>query len=264
MSNMKIYQVDAFTDRPFSGNPAGVCILHSPADSDWMQKVAREMNLSETAFLFRENGGYNLRWFTPTVEVDLCGHATLASAHVLWQEKYLREDQEAKFYTNSGNLSAKMNGNWIDLNFSVESDTETLPPEGLFKALGVKALYVGKNRFDYIVEVESEKILRNIEPDFILLGKVLGRVIIVTSLSDTNEFDFVSRCFAPRVGVNEDPVTGSAHCCLGPYWMNRLGKSEFNAYQASARGGILKIRIEGNRIIIGGQAVTIFNGNLIA
>lgn len=264
MSDLKIYQVDAFTDRPFGGNPAGVCILHSPADADWMQKVAGEMNLSETAFLSREGDGYNLQWFTPTVEVDLCGHATLASAHILWQEKYLNEDQEAKFFTKSGILSARKNDNWIELNFPIEPDTETIPPEGLLQALEVNARYVGKNRFDYIVEVESEKIVRILEPNLTLLGKVSGRGVIVTSLSDTSEFDFVSRFFAPGAGIAEDPVTGSAHCCLGPYWMNRLGKSEFTAYQASARGGIVRVKVEGNRVIIGGQAVTVFDGNFIA
>lgn len=264
MNNLRIFQVDAFTDRLFCGNPAGVCILQSPGDSDWMQKVAREMNLSETAFLSKENDGYNLRWFTPTVEVDLCGHATLASAHILWQENYLSKHQEAKFFTKSGILTAQRSDDWINLNFPAELETKAAPPEDLLKALGVKALYIGKNRFDYIVEVESEKVVRNLKPDLILLGKLSGRGVIVTSLSDMNEFDFVSRFFAPGSGIDEDPVTGSAHCCLGPYWMNRLGKREFNAYQASARGGIVKVKIEGNRVILGGQAVTVLKGNLIA
>lgn len=264
MSNLKIYQVDSFTDKPFSGNPAGVCILPSPVDEDWMQKVAAEMNLSETAFLSKEGNGFNLRWFTPTVEVDLCGHATLASAHILWREKYLSEDQEATFFTKSGILSAKKSNDWIELNFPIESENTILPPEGLLEALGVNAKYVGMNRFDYIVEIESEKVVRSLEPDFTSLNKFTGRGVIVTSLSDTKEFDFVSRFFAPAVGIPEDPVTGSAHCCLGPYWMNRLGKSEFVAYQASARGGIVKVRVEGNRVILGGQAVTVFNANLTA
>ncbi len=264
MNNISIFQVDAFTNLPFSGNPAGVCILQSSADSDWMQKVAGEMNLSETAFLYKEDDGFNLRWFTPTVEVDLCGHATLASAHILWQEKYLREDQETKFFTKSGILTARKCGDWIKLNFPIEPDMETIPPEDLLKALGVKVLYVGKNRFDYIVEVESEKVVRDIAPDLTLLSKITGRGLIVTSLSDTNEFDFVSRFFAPGEGIDEDPVTGSAHCCLGPYWMKRLGKSEFSAYQASTRGGIVKVKIEDKRVILGGKAVTVFKGNFIA
>ncbi len=263
MGNMRIFQVDSFTNRPFSGNPAGVCFLDSPRDSDWMQKVAEEMNLSETAFLSAEEDGFNLKWFTPTVEVDLCGHATLASAHILWQEEYLREDQEAKFYTKSGILTAQRSDDWIKLNFPIEPDIETMPPEDLLKALGVKALYVGKNRFDYIVEVESEQVVRNLEPDLISISKMTDRGIILTSLSDAKEFDFVSRFFAPGIGIDEDPVTGSAHCCLGPYWMKRLGKSEFRAYQASARGGIVQVKVEGNRVILGGQAVTVFNGNLI-
>lgn len=263
MNSISIFQVDAFTNQLFSGNPAGVCILQSTADYDWMLKVAGEMNLSETAFLYKEDDRFNLRWFTPTVEVDLCGHATLASAHILWQEKYLREDQEARFFTNSGILTAQKNDDWIKLNFPIEPDVETNLPEDLKEALGVKVLYVGKNRFDYIVEVESEKVVRDLNPNLILLSKITGRGVIVTSLSETNEFDFISRFFAPREGIDEDPVTGSAHCCLGPYWMKRLGKNEFNAYQASARGGIVKVKIEGDRVILGGQAVTVFNGNLI-
>lgn len=263
MGNMKLFQVDAFTNRPFSGNPAGVCILQSPGETAWMQKVAGEMNLSETAFLYKVDDGFNIRWFTPTVEVDLCGHATLASSHILWQEKYLSEDQEAKFFTKSGVLSAKKNGDWINLNFPIEEDIEIIPPKNLLKALGVHALYVGMNRFDYIVEVESEKVVREISPDFVLLGNTSNKGVMVTSLSDMNEFDFVSRYFAPGEGIDEDPVTGSAHCCLGPYWMRRLGKKEFCAYQASLRGGIVKVKIEGDRVILGGQAVTVFNGNLL-
>jgi len=263
MGKIGIFQVDSFTNKTYSGNPAGVCLLDLPRDSDWMQKVAEEMNLSETAFLAAEEDGFSLRWFTPTVEVDLCGHATLASAHILWQEKYLRDDQEAKFYTKSGILTAQRSDDWIKLNFPIEPDMETIPPEGLLKSLGVKAFYVGKNRFDYIVEVESEQVVRDLEPDLISIGKMTERGIIITSLSDTKEFDFVSRFFAPGIGIDEDPVTGSAHCCLGPYWMKRLGKSEFCAYQASGRGGTVQVKVEGNRVILGGQAVTVFNGNLI-
>jgi len=175
----------------------------------------------------------------------------------------LSEDQEAKFFTKSGILTAQRSGDWIKLNFPIEPDIETIPPEDLLKALGIKALYVGKNRFDYIVEVESEQVVRNLEPDLISIGKMTDRGIILTSISDAKEFDFVSRFFAPGIGIDEDPVTGSAHCCLGPYWMNRLGKSEFSAYQASTRGGTVQVKVEGNRVILGGQAVTVFNGNLL-
>lgn len=263
MGPLKIYQVDAFTDKPFAGNPAAVCVLDSPGDAEWMQKVAGEMNLSETAFLSKEADGYNLRWFTPTVEEELCGHATLASAHILWQEGYINQDQAVKFYTRSGILTAAKRDGWIELNFPLEQDTEIMPHKNLLQALGVKAKYIGKNRLDYIVEVESEMMVRNMEPNFALLATVPARGVIVTSVSDNKNFDFVSRFFAPRDSILEDPVTGSAHCCLGPYWMHRLGKSELVAYQASKRGGIVKVQIKDNRILLGGQAVTIFNGDLL-
>lgn len=260
MNLLKTYQVDAFTDRPFSGNPAGVCILDSILDDNQMQKIAAEMNLSETAFLLKEGEGYNLRWFTPTVEVDLCGHATLASAHILWKEGYISDNHEAKFFTKSGLLSASKIEDWIELNFPNEPATMTLPPEGLMEALGIEADFVGKNRFDYIVEVESEKTVRDLRPNNTLLSKVPARGVIVTSVSETSEFDFVSRFFAPGAGIDEDPVTGSAHCCLGPYWMERLGKKEFTAYQASARGGIVKVEVKNNRVLLKGQAVTVLTG----
>lgn len=258
-----IFQVDAFTNRPFSGNPAAVCIINEPKDELWMQDVAKEMNLSETAFLKREGEGFSLRWFTPAVEVDLCGHATLASAHILWEEGYLRPDQQVKFYTRSGILTAKRNGDWIELDFPSEPEEEADAPSELIKALGVTPLYVGKNRFDYLVEVDSEETVRNLRPDLPLLAKVETRGIIVTSLSSTKDFDFVSRFFAPRVGINEDPVTGSAHCCLGPFWKSRLKKDEFTAYQASSRGGTVRVRVSGDRVCLSGQAVTVLRGELV-
>ncbi|WP_425800953.1 PhzF family phenazine biosynthesis protein [Desulfitobacterium sp. Sab5] len=263
MRPLKIYQVDAFTDKPFSGNPAAICVLDSRGDADWMQMVAQEMNLSETAFLYKEADGYNLRWFTPTVEEELCGHATLASAHILWQEGYINKDQAVKFYTRSGLLTAAKRDGWIELNFPQEQDTEIMAPKNLLQALGIEAKYIGKNRLDYIVEVESEMMVRAIEPNLALLATVSARGVIVTSVSDDKEFDFVSRFFAPRDGILEDPVTGSAHCCLGPYWMQRLGKSELMAYQASKRGGIVKVQVTGDRVLLGGRAVTLFKGDLL-
>jgi len=263
MGFLKIYQVDAFTDKPFSGNPAAVCVLDSRGDADWMQRVAEEMNLSETAFLYKEADGYNLRWFTPTVEEELCGHATLASAHILWEEGYINKDQAVKFYTRSGLLTAAKRDGRIELNFPQEQDTEIMAPKNLLQALGIEAKYIGKNRLDYIVEVESEMMVRAIEPNLALLAAVSARGVIVTSVSDNKEFDFVSRFFAPRDGILEDPVTGSAHCCLGPYWMQRLGKSELMAYQASKRGGIVKVQVTGDRVLLGGRAVTLFKGDLL-
>lgn len=258
-----IFQVDAFTNRPFSGNPAAVCIVDEPKDELWMQDVAKEMNLSETAFLKREGEGFNLRWFTPTVEVDLCGHATLASAHILWEDGYMRPDKQVKFYTRSGILTAERNGDWIELDFPTEPEEEADAPSELIKALGIRPIYVGKNRFDYLVEVDSEETVQNLKPDLPLLAKVKTRGIIVTSRSSSKGYDFVSRFFAPRVGINEDPVTGSAHCCLGPFWKSRLKKDEFTAYQASSRGGVVRVRVNGDRVYLSGQAVTVLHGELV-
>jgi PhzF family phenazine biosynthesis protein len=260
---MTIYQVDSFTDKPFSGNPAGVCIMDELQDESWMQNVAREINLSETAFLHKQAEGYNLRWFTPAVEVELCGHATLASAHVLWEIGLLEQGDQAIFHTLSGLLAANQKGKWIEMNFPAKIEEPTIAPAGLIEALGVPVKYVGKNQFDYLVEVESEDIVRNIKPDFGLLLSVAARGIIVTSLADSDEYNFVSRFFAPNVGVYEDPVTGSAHCCLSPFWSERLGKDELVGYQASARGGVVKVRYAGDRVYLGGQAVTVLRGELV-
>ncbi len=258
-----IYQVDSFTDKPFFGNPAAVCIMDELQDEGWMQNVAREMNLSETAFLHKQAEGYNLRWFTPAVEVELCGHATLASAHVLWEIGLLEQGEQAIFHTLSGLLAANQKGKWIEMNFPAKIEEATMAPAGLIEALGVPVKYVGKNQFDYLVEVESEDIVRNINPDFSLLLSVAARGIIVTSLADSDEYNFVSRFFAPNVGVYEDPVTGSAHCCLSPFWSERLGKDELVGYQASARGGVVKVRYAGDRVYLGGQAVTVLRGELV-
>jgi PhzF family phenazine biosynthesis protein len=260
-----IFQVDAFTDKPFAGNPAGVCVLPEPRSERWMQDVAREMNLSETAFLLKQEDGFQLRWFTPAAEVDLCGHATLASAHILWETEYLQPQEQARFHTHSGLLTAeRVDGNWIELDFPPKPEQTTDAPPHLLEALGIQAQYVGVNVFDYLVEVDTEETLRNMQPDITLLAQVPVRGVIVTSRASTPGYDFVSRFFAPRVGVNEDPVTGSAHCCLTPYWSKRLGKNELLAYQASARGGVLRVCIRGDRVKIGGQAVTTLRGELLA
>jgi len=257
-NGMNIYQVDAFTDRIFKGNPAGVCILPGPASEQWMQDIAMEMNLSETAFLFRQNNGFNLRWFTPEMEVDLCGHATLASAHILWETGVLAVDSEVAFFTKSGRLSARKDGEYIILNFPKEEDEQVNISEGLEKSLKAPILYAGRNRMDYIVEVKDEDIIKTLKPDFEIIKRLNTRGVIVTCRSANPEYDFVSRFFAPGAGIPEDPVTGSAHCCLGPYWKKRLGKDKLTAYQASKRGGVLKVTINGDRVYIGGKAVTVF------
>ena len=262
---LTITQVDAFTREPFGGNPAAVCLLPDAAEAPWMQRVAREMNLSETAFLVpRDEGAFDLRWFTPAVEVDLCGHATLASAHVLWEKGHLTPDAPAVFHTRSGRLSAVLRDGWVEMDFPAEPDEPAPVPDGLADALGAEPTYVGRNRLDYLVEVDAEATVRRLAPDARRLGEVEGRGIIVTARAETEGFDFVSRFFAPRAGVDEDPVTGSAHCCLGPYWRRRLGGDAFTAWQASERGGLVKVAVRGERVTLSGQAVTVLRGELLA
>jgi len=258
-----LFQVDAFTDRPFAGNPAAVCLLAAPQPEQWMQEVAAEMNLPETAFLIEGDDGYGLRWFSPAVEVELCGHATLASAHVLWEEGRLAPGAEARFHTRSGLLTAKRAGQWIEMDFPAEPERPVVRPEWIEPALGVPPLYVGKNRMDYLVELPSEEAVRRVRPNMALLRQKAPRGVIVTSGSSDGRFDFVSRFFAPAAGIDEDPVTGSAHCCLGPYWQKRLGKSDLTGYQASRRGGIVKVRVEGDRTRLQGQAVMVVRGALV-
>jgi PhzF family phenazine biosynthesis protein len=256
--------VDSFTSIPFGGNPAAVCLLPAPQSESWMQKVAQEMNLSETAFLDPRTDGYNLRWFTPTAEVDLCGHATLATAHILWEEKRLPPDQTARFHTRSGLLTATRQEQWIEMDFPATPDKEDGIPRALIDGLRVTPQYVGRSKFDYIAELASEEQVRKLQPDFALLRALGGRGVIVTSRSSGGEYDFVSRFFAPAVGIDEDPVTGSAHSCLAPFWSSRLGKKELMAYQASARGGVVRLRMNGERVLMSGQAVTVLRGELQA
>ncbi|MBI2158600.1 MAG: PhzF family phenazine biosynthesis protein [Candidatus Rokubacteria bacterium] len=259
---LRIVQVDAFTDTPFHGNPAAVCVLPDERDAAWMQAVAAEMNLSETAFLVKRADGFGLRWFTPAVEVDLCGHATLASAHVLWEDRHLAREAQARFHTKSGLLTADRIGEWIELDFPVKRATPAAAPPGLAEALGAAPKYVGRNQFDYLVEVDSEDTVRALAPDHTALAKLPVRGVIVTSRASTHGFDFVSRFFAPGSGIAEDPVTGSSHCALGPFWGARLGKTQMLAYQASARGGVVRVRLAGERVALGGQAVTVLRGEL--
>ena len=259
----RIVQVDAFADRPFAGNPAAVCVLDSPAADDWMQDVALEMNLSETAFLMPEDDGYRLRWFTPIVEVDLCGHATLASAHVLWEDGHLPAHAPARFLTRSGPLSATRLDGWITLDFPAKLAEREVDPVPVAKALGVPVSAAWANRFDVLAEVESEAVVRSLSPDFGLVAAIPARGLIVTARAESPGFDFVSRFFAPRSGVPEDPVTGSTHCFLGPYWAEKLGRSEMVGYQASRRGGVVRVRLDGDRVLLGGQAVTVLRGQLV-
>jgi predicted PhzF superfamily epimerase YddE/YHI9 len=258
----RIVQVDAFTSEPFRGNPAAVCVVEDELDSEWMQRVASEMNLAETAFLRPREGGFDLRWFTPSVEVDLCGHATLASAHVLGESGRLAPGEPARFHTKSGLLTARRLDDWIELDFPSTPDEPVQAPPGLVEALGASPRYVGRSRFDYLVELDSEEAVARLRPDFGALRLISTRGVIATSRSES-DFDFVSRFFAPAVGIAEDPVTGSAHCCLAPFWSRRLGKNTFVARQLSARGGILKVTLDGDRVRLAGQAVSVLEGELL-
>jgi PhzF family phenazine biosynthesis protein len=258
-----IYQVDAFADTLFAGNPAAVCLLPGPRDAEWMQHVAMEMNLSETAFLHPERDGYRLRWFTPAVEVDLCGHATLASAHVLWEQDRLLSGAQARFYTRSGLLTADRHADGIELDFPATPAEPAPPPAGLVEALGATPRFTGKTRFDYFLEFDSEATVRGLKPDFAALAKLPVRGVIVTAKAATPGFDFVSRFFAPATGVPEDPATGSSHCALAPYWSGKLGKQEMRGYQASPRGGVISVRITGPRVRLRGNAVTVLRGELL-
>ena len=262
--SLTVTQVDAFTARPFAGNPAAVCLLDAPRPERWLQNVAREMNLSETAFLLPGGDGYDLRWFTPTVEVDLCGHATLASAHVLYEEGHLRSEQVARFHTRSGLLTATKQGDWIEMEFPARPAHEVSTPQVLTAALGVTPLWVGRSATDLLVEIPDEVTVRSLRPDLEALARLDARGVIVTSRAATTGFDFVSRFFAPRVGVPEDPVTGSAHCTLGPFWGERLKREYLIGFQASARGGVVRVSDRGIRIGLAGQAVTVLRGELLS
>lgn len=258
-----IVVVDAFTPRPFTGNPAGVCLLARPGDEAWMQRVARELNLSETAFLHPEGDAYRLRWFTPAAEVDLCGHATLASAHWLWESGAAAAQRPIAFETRSGRLTAQRDGAWIALDFPAYAATSAAAPAGLAPAIGQAPLAYAVSRFDGLAELGSEEAVRRLQPDVTALGALPHRGVIVTARATTPGFDFVSRFFAPRVGVPEDPVTGSAHCVLGPYWRAKLGKDDLVACQVSARGGVVRVGVRGERVRLGGQAVTVWKGELL-
>jgi PhzF family phenazine biosynthesis protein len=262
---MRLLQIDAFTSEAFRGNPAAVCFLDRERDAEWLQNVAAEMNLSETAYLLPREDGFSLRWFTPGAEVALCGHATLASAHALWEEGLLAPDAVARFHTLSGVLTAERRGDLIELDFPVSHERPADAPEGMLDALGIASpVYVGRNEFDYVVEVDSEESLHALAPKFALLHDLDARGVVVTSRAQTTAADFVSRWFGPGVGVDEDPVTGSSHCCLAPYWSARLGKTELLGYQASRRGGFVRVRLDGDRVKLGGNAVTVLRGELLA
>lgn len=262
-----LYHVDAFCTGPFTGNPAAVCLLEGPADGGWMQSVAAEMNLSETAFVHPEGDGFALRWFTPAVEVELCGHATLAAAHVLWEADHLDLMMPARFQTRGGVLSARRAGDRIELDFPATVPEATTAPDGMlaalgFDAAGVEAQFVARSRFDFFVAVESAEIVRAVQADHAALRALDVRGVIVTAPGD-EDYDVVSRFFAPGAGVDEDPVTGSAHCAIAPYWTDKLEKSVLRCFQASARGGEIETEVVDERVRLRGTAMTTARGELL-
>lgn len=259
---MELSIINTFTDQAFKGNPAAVCMLSEEKESNWMQQVTKEINLPTTAFINLINGEYFLRWFTPSTEISICGHGTLASSFYLWGKGYIEKDKPIIFQTKSGLLKARNIDGWVQLEFPSIVEEETNPPELLLTALGVTPIYVGKNGLDYLVEVESEDTVKNLKPNIDLISQLRARGVIVTSQSNSNEYDFVSRFFSPSQGIIEDYVNGSSHCCLGPYWESKLQKKEFTAYQASERGGILKVKVLDDKVLISGKAVIIFEGKL--
>ena len=265
----KFAQIDAFTDTPFAGNPAAVFVLDGPAAAKWMQLVAREMNLAETAFLHRLDESptdFALRWFTPAVEVDLCGHATIASSHWLWESGVVPGATSLRFHTRSGVRGARPSAHgWIELDFPATNPKQTFLDLQVISALGLvdRAIATLRTPFDVMIEVDSAESLRAFAPDMRVVGSLQARGLIVTARSDSEPYDFISRFFAPQSGIDEDPVTGSAHCALGPYWSKKLNKSDLLAFQASPRGGVVRVGMRGERVILGGKAVTVFRGELI-
>jgi PhzF family phenazine biosynthesis protein len=262
MKKIRSFQVDAFTSMPFKGNPAGVCLLDEELPENTMQAIAAEFNLSETAFLVKREDGFNLRWFTPTVEIILCGHGTLASAYILWQEGILPIGETARFHTKSGLLTAVQDGDWIELDFPASFETERSLPEEALQALQVEPINVVYSQTRFIVELASADEVVACNPDFKVL-KGFDMIVLTSKGDPSSPYDFLSRSFGPSHGIDEDPVTGSSHCCLTPYWSKRLGKTEMFAYQASARGGAVKVKDAGARVLFSGQAITVMEGNFL-
>lgn len=255
--------VDAFTSHKFRGNPAAVCFLDHAESESWMQQVAAELNLSETAFLVPQNRAWLLRWFTPTTEVALCGHATLASAHALWESEKAAASDSITFQTlHSGQLICQRSQRGIEMDFPICPVAPCPPYQGLREALGCDINWSGRSEHDYLLEVANEAVVRGLKPDLRILAEMPIRGVIVTARSNDG-YDFVSRFFAPAAGIAEDPVTGSAHCSLAPYWADRLGRLSLTGWQASSRGGEVHMEVRGNRVQLGGRAVTVWRGTLL-
>ena len=267
MPSLRLVQVDAFTATPFAGNPAAVCLLDPPRDDGWLQAVAAEMNLAETAFLWRRDDGFALRWFTPTVEVPLCGHATLASAHALWETGLLAAGAAARFHTASGELRAWRDGDWIGMDFPARPPSGEAVPAAVCAALGAASVATATNQTCHLVELASDAAVRALAPDLRALAAASPeKGVVVTARAAEPSYDVVSRFFAPAHGIDEDPVTGSAHCALGAYWAPRLGRRELLCFQASRRGGTVRVVVEPtpDRVHLFGQAVTVLIGEVVA
>ncbi len=262
--NIQIFHVDSFTVKPFAGNPAAVCVLDRPREDAWLQAVAAEMNLSETAFLLPKGNGYNLRWFTPTTEVDLCGHGTLASAHILYEFGFFEQDETIEFFTRSGKLKSSFDNGFIELDMPRHDPQKIETPTSLIEALGVQPLGSAVyNQETILAEFENEEMIRNFTPDFKQIAALDFPEIVITARSSNPKYDIVTRFFAPKLGINEDPVTGSVHCMLGPYWAEKLGKNKLLSYQASPRGGEIRVRLTKDRAFVGGKAITVLRGELV-
>ncbi len=267
-----LYLVDAFADTPFAGNSAAVCLLPDAGDATsdaawdtaWMQAVAGELHQPATAFVRRAGASFELRWFTSTAELALCGHGTLATAHVLWEAGLLDEHEAARFETMTGALAASRDGAWITLDFPAQPARPVEAPLDLLAAFAVTPRTVARSDLDYLLELDSEAAVRAVQPDIARLRQVETRGVIVTAPSSQDGVDIVSRFFAPRFGLDEDSVTGSAHCTLGPYWAERLGRTTLRAFQASARGGSVRVEVAGPRVHLSGQAITVLRGDLLA
>lgn len=260
--NTPIYQADAFTSKLFGGNPAAICPLNEWLPDQQMQDIAMENNLAETAFIVQEKEGYRIRWFTPAVEVDLCGHATLAAAHVYFTHLGYTQNEIA-FNSKSGKLTvARKPDGQLTLDFPADNYTKVDdPPTAIAEGLHIRVNEIYKGRFDYMAVVDSQDIIEALKPDFRIIATLKSRGILVTAPG--NESDFVSRCFFPQSGIDEDPVTGSAHTLLTPYWASVLGKNNLTAIQLSARKGHLDCELKGDRVLMSGYAVTFMKGEII-
>ena len=259
-----IFQVDAFTTQPFKGNPAGVCILDYEPSVIWMQNIAMEMNLSETAFVFPGKDCRMIRFYTPEAEISLCGHATLSASHILYERGIVKNSEEIRFSSKAGELRIKKQADWITMNFPSYPVEKMNIPSAFEKLTGIGPVELYRTAHGWsLALLKNESEVRNLRPNYSNMKDSEFGDLIVTAPSSDPEFDFCVRCFAPALGIDEDPVTGSAHCALVPFWNMKTGRTDFHSHQVSKRGGVLKVSLKGNRVEISGQAKTIFKADLL-